>query len=107
MEQRLRVVDYQSPVWKAKYPDFQDYLEARPQMPRRNLFASNLVIGNEAKNPEITFKDNKFTTDRSMFSSLEIGKFGLKPDVDLGIPGFQPIPFEKIAGLDGKPIGKP
>jgi hypothetical protein len=107
MEERLRAVDYQSPVWKAKYPDFQDYLEARPTMPRRNTFTNNLVIGKEAKNPELTFTDNRFTDDRSMFSSLEPGKFALKPGVDLGIPNFKPIPFDKIAGLDGKPVGKP
>lgn len=104
---RLKAVDYQSPVWKAKYPEFQDYLEARKTMPRRNFFTNNLVIGGEVKNPEITFENNRFTTDRSMFASVEPGKFALKPGVDLGIPNFKPIPFDTIAGLDGKPVGKP
>ena len=104
-DERLHAVDFQSPVWKEKYPDFQDYLEARPTMPRRNFFTSNLVIGKEVKNPEITFENNRFTTDRSMFSSVEPGKFALKPGADIGIPGFTPIPFDRIAGLDGKPVG--
>jgi hypothetical protein len=106
-DDRLHAVEYQSPVWKAKYPEFQDYLESRKTMPRRNAFMGNLVIGKPLNNSELAMTDNRVTDDRSMFESTEPGKFRLKPDADLGIPGFKPIPFDTIAGLDGKPVGKP
>jgi hypothetical protein len=103
---RLKAVGYQSPVWKAKYPEFQDYLQSLKAMPRRNFVTNNLIIGKERLAKSMTFTGNKFTTDRSMFSSVETGKFSLKPGADIGIPGFTPIPFDTIAGLDGKPVGK-
>ena len=48
------------------------------------------------------FQNNRFVKADPGFVDFADGNFALKPGVDIGIPGFQPIPFEKI-GLKKNP----
>ena len=73
----------QSP-WRERYPELPGYLAARPQMPRGNLFAKNLLVNSKL----VEVKGVKQEGNRSVAQDP-----GMK---DVGIPGFEPIPFAKI-----------
>jgi hypothetical protein len=86
---RIIAAGYDSPVWKQRYPGFQDYIAKKK--PYNNVFGDNLIIkGDDAR-----------------FVDAAKGDFHLKPGADFGIPGFKPLELDTIAGLDGKPVGKP
>jgi len=83
-EARLKAVGYDKSPWRERYPEFLDYLAARPQMPRRNLFAMNLLVNCKVTPGKgITYRDNRSVTKDP----------GMK---NVGIPGFKPIPFDQI-----------
>ncbi len=83
-EARMKAVGYDQSPWRERYPEFLDYLAARPQMPRRNLVEKNLLVNTSLKEVKgIGFKANRAVAKDP----------GLK---NVGIPGFEPIPFEKI-----------
>jgi hypothetical protein len=89
-EALLKSVGYDQSPWRERYPELLDYLAARPQMPRRNLFARNLLVNCTVTPPNgIECRDNLSVTNNPGMT-------------DVGIPGFQPIPFDKI-GLEKKP----
>ena len=77
-KQRLAAVNYNKPPWSEHYPGFANYLEGKH--PRNNVIDNNLVT----KSDDPRFVDGVH------------GNFALKPGADTGIPGFQPIPFDKI-----------
>ena len=80
----------QSP-WRERYPELVSYLADRPQMPRGNLFANNLLV------------NSQLTQERGV--SEENNRFVTKEPSPLagGSPGFAAIPFDKI-GLLKKPV---
>ena len=83
-ESLLKAVGCDKSPWRDRYPELLGYLAARPQMPRGNLFAKNLLANSKLE----TIKGVRFENNRSVSKDP-----GLK---DVGIPGFKPIPFEKI-----------
>jgi hypothetical protein len=88
-KKRMEAVGYEKSPWSEKYPEFLNYWKTK--RPHGNSVQNNLVI--------------KGVDER--FVDAAKGDFNLKPGKDFGNPEFQPIPLDKIAGLDGKPVGKP
>ena len=89
----------QSP-WKERYPQLLDYLEFKNSTgdTRGLLFARNLLI-NSAVNPcKFTMTNNWSTMGDPGFVDAARGNYALRPDSEVfkQIPGFQPIPFDKI-----------
>ena len=81
-KERLAVVGYDKAPWTEKYPGFADYFK-KPH-PGNNQIRNNLMVkGNDPR-----------------FVDAANDNFALKPDADTGIPGFEPIPFEKIGLLN-------
>ena len=77
----------QSP-WRERYPTLPGYLAARPQMPRGNRFAGNLLVNsplNETHGVELA--DNRFLDHNP----------GMKGE---GIPNFAALPVEQIGIVD-------
>ncbi len=83
-ETRMKAVGYDQSPWRERYPELLDYLASRPQMPRGNLFAKNLLVNTKL----VEVKSVTFDNNRSVATDP-----GMK---DVGIPGFEPIPFDKI-----------
>lgn len=80
----------QSP-WRERYPELRGYLAARSQMPRGNLFSKNLLVNSKLTEEKgVTAVNNRSVTQDP----------GMK---DVGIPGFEPIPFEKMQHAKDKP----
>ena len=77
-KQRMDLVGWNRAPWSDRYPEFAGYLEAK--RPRNNRIEKNLVV----KQNDPRFVDGA------------AGNFTLRPDADTGIPGFAPIPFDKI-----------
>jgi hypothetical protein len=104
--QRLKAVGYDSPRWCERYPGFASYLGDCASMPRNDLFENNLFASTGiSAGKGIIYQNNRETTDHSFFTEATPGQPVFKPDLSTGIPGFEPIPFGKIAGLDGMPVG--
>jgi len=83
-EHLLKTVNYGQPPWSSRYPELLQYLAARPQMPRGNLFAENLLVKTQPpKADSVTLKNNRpVDADPTMKYSA--------------IPGFMPIPFDQM-----------
>jgi len=84
-EARLKAVAYDQSPWREKYPDFVNYLKERSKMPRGNVFEKNLVV-----NYELATNNTCVHYEHNLLVPKE-------PDLKhVNIPGFEPIPFEKI-----------
>ena len=86
-------------------------LDKQPDLPWRTKFVQNLIVSKNPKpslikmkpalaaNPEILLeKDNLVVAGDPGFVDAAKGNYALKPgsEVFTKIPGFQPIPFDKI-----------
>ena len=100
-----------SPPWSVRFPTVATMLENHPELPLRNHFERNLIVIQKGEpialklskatqeNPAIlTTKDNWVTAADPGFVNAAEGNYGLKPDAAVfkNIPGFKPIPFDKI-----------
>ncbi len=100
-----------TPPWSEKFPGLAARLADRPELPLRTRFERNLVVIPKGEpiqnkvsranreNPEILIvADNWVTPADPGFVNAAAGDFGLRPDSESfkRIPGFRPIPFEKI-----------
>lgn len=83
-ERLLKMVNYDQPPWNNRYAELLGYLAARPQMPRGNLFAGNLLVKTKPPKADgVTFENNpSVKADSTMFYR--------------GIAGFMPVPFDRI-----------
>lgn len=97
--------------WAERYPEMVHLLEQHPELPLRTLFKGNVIYIKDGEpyglhmnkqnntNPElITIEDNLVTKDDPGFVDLAAGNYALRKDSEIfnKIPGFQPIPFEKM-----------
>lgn len=90
--------------WKSRYPHLPTYLTDQPGYPKYNLIARNLIVRcgkmNLAKEAQelSTYTDNFTANDDPGFVDAARLNFGLKADsiAFTKIPGFKPVPFEKI-----------
>jgi len=86
--------------WKERYPQLVDYLAFKNATgtTRGLLFSRNLLINSTANPFKFTMTNNWSTTGDPGFVDLAKGDYALKPDAEVfkQIPGFEPIPFDKI-----------
>lgn len=97
-EARLKAVQYDQSPWREHYPDFPDYLAARNTMPRRNVLRNNLIVRSKLIPGSYQATNNWVATEDPGFVNYDNGNLKLKPDAAVfkQIPGFEPIPFDKI-----------
>ena len=110
--QRLHAVDYKNPPYSERYPTLHGILTDNPAQPKRNLIKNNIFVNNKkvfrlAGDPDVTIEDNWETMDDPGFVNPEALDFRLKDNsiVFEKIPGFRPIPHERI-GLYPDPYRK-
>jgi hypothetical protein len=107
----VREINPTEDPWKSAHPEVATMLENRPDLPWRTEFVGNLIVSKNPvpsdlkikpdlkNNPEIILeKDNLTVADDPGFVDAAAKNFALRPDsrVFADIPGFQPIPFDKI-----------
>ena len=94
----LKMVSYNQSPWKERYPEFQDYVEARQTLPRRRILKNNLIVNSKAAPGNYTAESNWSTANDPGFVDMKNGNYALKPDAEAfkQIPGFKPIPFDQI-----------
>jgi hypothetical protein len=108
---RRDAMQMDTPPWSEKFPGLAARLADRPELPLRTRFERNLIViptGDAIQNkvsranrdnPEILLTaDNWVTPTDPGFVNAPAGDFTLRPDSEAfkRIPGFKPIPFEKI-----------
>ena len=127
---RVKEINPTQAPWATRYPQIVNMLENHPELPWRTRVTQNVVVikkgepysikmnAQNKQNKELfTWENNYVTNQDPGFVDVAKGNFALKPNsiVFKKIPGFQPIPFDKI-GLykdqyrrtlpDPKDIGK-
>ncbi len=109
-ERLTRAVDIRKPPYSTRYPGLQDWLDTLADgtivgmRPRRNTFDRNVIVNPEetvrlvGKYAQTDIGENLMTRSDPGFVNAEAMDFRLKPDAEVykALPGFQPIPFEKI-----------
>ncbi|HUF10629.1 MAG TPA: right-handed parallel beta-helix repeat-containing protein [Rhodothermales bacterium] len=111
-EHRLKdQVDIKKPPYSERYPELINWLDLMPDgktyygmIPRRNVFARNLIVDYEEvirldhPNIELEVDDNWTTYEDPGFIDRANDNFGLRDDSPVFemIPGFERIPFERI-----------
>ncbi len=97
----LEEVDITKPPYTTSYPEIVGFMDPQPGQARISRAKLNLIVmcgeasgGNWRSEPG----DNWETNDDPGFIDAAKGDFRLKPDSEVfkRLPGFQPIPFEKI-----------
>ena len=99
------------PPWSERYPEMVHLLEEHPELPLRTAFTRNLIFIKEGDpfnlkmskehnaNPALIKIDGNLVTNQDPgFVNLATGNLQLKSgsEVFTKIPGFQPIPFDKM-----------
>ena len=107
----MQEINPTQPPWSESYPEIVNLLQERHELPLRTLFKDNLIIINEGDpykigmkaenktNPAlVTITNNLVTNNDPGFVDMATGDLALKPssEVFTKIPGFQPIPFDKM-----------
>ena len=111
---KCEAVDYLSPLWKKRYPRLAATMDNDPLLPMGNLMHRNILIGckkpfalsGDVKPEWLDRKDN-LIAEMADYPSLPAAGQGeldltILPAIWKNVPGFEPIPFEKI-GPDGMP----
>lgn len=97
----LKEVDITKPPYTTRYPQLAGFMDAHPAEKRINRAVRNVIAmcadvssGNWQVNPG----DNWVTDHNPGFVNAAKGDFRLRPNAEVFVklPGFQPIPFEKI-----------
>ncbi len=104
----LESVNLSSGIWKSRFPQLETLMQDNPELPLRCVLENNVVVGTD-KSAElrgkkehfnvVTFRDNKAVT-ATQLGIPSFDKFPYRIDskaqVYQLVPGFKPIPFEKI-----------
>jgi hypothetical protein len=106
-----KAVDIKRPPYSERYPLLVDWLDLMPDgktyvgmHPRRNIFDRNVMVKHEetvrlvGKHAQTEFGENLHTQKDPGFVDAASLNFKLKDDspVYQALPGFRPIPFERI-----------
>jgi len=95
----LHEVDITKPPYTTRYPQLVGFMDYKPGTKRMNRAVRNVsVMCGEFIWGNYEQQDNFVTKEDPGFVDIAGGKFVLRPDsvVFKKIPGFQPIPFEKM-----------
>lgn len=97
-------VDITQPPYTTRYPALQGFMDPQPGQPRVNRAKNNVLVRcgqTHSGNWQVAPEENWATDHDPGFVDEAAGNFLLKPDAEVfqRLPGFQPIPFDKI-GLD-------
>lgn len=107
----LEVLDIRKPPYSTRYPKLADYMDLmddgvthKGMIPRRNVFARNLVVNYEEvlrldyPNIQVDVHDNWTTNEDPGFVDAVHENYELRPDAETfeEISGFEAIPFDKI-----------
>jgi len=106
---KCEALDYQSPLWKERYPRLAKTMQENPVMPLGNSMRENILIGckkpfdlrkevdpdwlDRTNNVEWDLKDFPDLLDSGTPPQLVLSKL---PAIWQKVPGFEPIPIEKI-----------
>ena len=103
---KIEAFHYKSPPWSTRYPKLVTVMENEPLLPIGNVVAKNASVdcakwlnNSGGGGKYIRFQDNLVLDGENPgFVDPAAGDFTLKPTsvVFKKIPGFKPIPFEKI-----------
>ena len=106
---RCKQVDYLSPLWKSRYPRLAKILDEKPLLPMGNSMRDNILIGCKKpfslhKDVETSWLDRDNNRIWSMEDFPDLIIKGSTKKLDLAklsaiwkkVPGFEPIPIEKI-----------
>jgi hypothetical protein len=97
--------------WAQRFPEMKTLLDSHPELPLRCEFSGNLVVIQKGDPCTLKMKkenqavvsvhDNLVTAADPGFVDVEHGNLALKSDsvVFQKLPGFAPIPFDKIGLL--------
>ena len=102
-------VGYQSPLWSQRYPRLAKVMDQNPLMPLGNSIQNNILIGckkpfaiskgveeewlDRDNNPEWSLKDVPLLAGEGSDAKTELAEL---PTLWQKVPGFEPIPYEKI-----------
>jgi hypothetical protein len=97
----LKEVDITRPPYTTRYPSLIGFLNPRPGQARINHAVRNVLVScAEVKsgNWQVKPEENWVTEGDPGFVDAAKGDFRLRPDAEVfrRLPGFQPIPFEKM-----------
>ncbi len=113
MYKPLRELKHDRPPWSERYPKLAGILDDCPQAPLGNVLRRNVSVRSGWRDPEafcrklfsthidrpyMTIADNVVTDDDPGFVDAAAMDFRLRGDsiVFKNVPGFRPIPFERI-----------
>lgn len=96
----LEEVDITKPPYTTRYPELIGFIDPQPGASRDNVAERNLFVRcGEIQSGRWIADDTNWTTEEDPgFENLAEGDFRLKPDSEAlrRIPGFQPVPVEKM-----------
>jgi hypothetical protein len=98
-------VDITRPPFTTRYPELVGFLTPEPGRPRVNRARNNVLVrcGEFSSGNWQSAPGERWATDTDPgFVAAARGDFRLRPDAEVfrRLPGFQPIPFERIGLLD-------
>lgn len=111
LHKRVQEINPTQPPWSVRYPEMVKLLDEHPELPLRTVFSGNVIVMQSGEpyqlkmnkkyinDPSILRLDNNFITATDPgFVDAAHGNYALKSDslVFKKIPGFEPIPFDKI-----------
>jgi len=97
----LEEVDITKPPYTTRYPALVGFMEFKPGQPRVNRAVRNVFVRCaevSSGNWQVPTEENWSTDSDPGFIDEAGGDYKLKPDSEIfeKLPGFQPIPFDKI-----------
>lgn len=97
----LEEVDITKPPYTTRYPALVGFMDPQPGQPRVSSAARNVFVMCDqvrSGNWQVPPEDNWITDRDPGFADAANGNFRLKADSEVfsRLPGFQPIPFEKM-----------
>ena len=109
LKAKCEKLDYLSPLWRKRYPKLATVLDEQPLLPMGNVMRHNIFIDckrpfalakgvkpewlTRENNPVWKTSDFAFLPASPAAGGLDLSKL---PEIWKRLPGFEPIPFEKI-----------
>lgn len=106
---KAEALDFRNPPWSTRYPKLARVMDEEPLLPLGNVVERNVAVdcdkwlnaGGDVRPylDRVVFHDNLILEDEDPgFVNRDAKNFQLKPDsiVYQKIPGFEPIPFDRI-----------